>query len=203
MRMLSTFTDLLFPPRETEVIVRNLLSNKGIFYRGTIEVGQTLYLLPYRDERVRALISENKYHHNTRAATLLSECLDEWVTEQSTSIVFIPIPLSKKRQKERGYNQVTEIVRRLKSKNIQVLDSVLIRNKHTARQTELHKTERQKNIRDAFTCSQPEKLRDMSGTVFVLVDDVVTTGSTINEARATLAPHLNPTATLITLTLAH
>lgn len=203
MRVLSTLLDFLFPPREAEKTVRNLLLNKVILSINAAKVSDTFYLLSYGDERVRALINENKFYQNENAALVLSKHLQRWVDEQNTAVTFIPIPLSKKRRKERGYNQVTEVVKRLTSKNVKVFNSVLVRNKHTTPQTDLNKTDRQKNVRGAFLCNKPELLKEISGTLVVLIDDVITTGSTINEARATLAPHLPKNTKLITLALAH
>ncbi len=201
MRMLSTLLDLLFPPRDTEKIVRNATIDASYLYTKPGFYKNTQFLTDYQNTLVRALVSENKYYQNCKATKILGAVLQKWVEEQDKPVVFIPIPLSKKRQKERGYNQVTEILKKVQSKNVSTID-ILYRAKHTTPQTELNKTERLHNMKGVFAVKKNvSEITPVS--LIVIIDDVVTTGATISEARATLAPHLPPNTTLITLALAH
>lgn len=200
MRIVTYIIDLLFHPRATEKLLRTLdaLPVTGQGTRDTVT-----YLARYKDTVVHAAITENKYYANRHATFLLSNLLRHWRSTQAKKVVFIPIPLSKKRLKERGYNQVTQILSSLQNSETIILESVLTRIVNTAPQTSLSGTERQKNVRGAFAVSNPEYLAQLSDVIIVLVDDVLTTGATMHEARATLAPHVPLSCQLLCLTLAH
>jgi ComF family protein len=100
------------------------------------------------------------------------------------NFVLVPIPLHKKRLKWRGFNQAEEIAKHIGSHfNIPILNNVLIRQKETKNQAELDKEERKENITKVFAVKNPELI---FGKKIFLVDDVYTTGSTIQEATKTL-----------------
>jgi ComF family protein len=91
--------------------------------------------------------------------------------------LIVPMPLHPKRLAERGFNQALEIARHL---GRPIAPRGVLRVKHTPPQTELPYEERAKNVRGAFLC----KL-DLSGASVAVLDDVMTTGATLNElARA-------------------
>jgi len=96
----------------------------------------------------------------------------------------IPIPLSSQRLSKRGYNQARLIAEQIK-KIIQkpIAHNLLIRKKDTPHQSLLTKAEREKNLTDAFDVKYDAKYRHKR---FLLVDDVITTGTTITEAAKTL-----------------
>lgn len=100
--------------------------------------------------------------------------------------LFQPIPLHKKRQKQRGFNQAQAIIKRLK-KHISITGcDFLIRVKNTPPQAQIaDRKERLRNTKGAFDVS-PEKRHLVAGKTFFLVDDVVTSGSTVKEAARTL-----------------
>jgi len=98
--------------------------------------------------------------------------------------VLIPIPLYPKKLAERGYNQSEELAKELSPiLKVPVLADVLIKTKDTKSQIGLSKAEREKNLLDAFLTKNPEKLR---GKKIFLVDDVYTTGSTMQECAKVL-----------------
>ena len=78
-----------------------------------------------------------------------------------------------------------------------------MRSKDTTPQTSLTKAERLTNMTDAFAVVNAQKLASIKKCTVVLIDDVITTGSTLKVARAALAPLLPPDTKLITLALAH
>ena len=96
----------------------------------------------------------------------------------------IPVPISKKRRKERGYNQ-SELIAREIAKRIGVgyQNQCLIKVKNIVEQSKLNKEERQKNIQGVYELQQPHKLRDKK---ILLIDDIYTTGSTVNECSKVL-----------------
>ena len=188
--------DILFPARTTELCVRDcnsLNQTKRI-------VGLTTHIHSYQHEDVKSSIAEAKFYQNTQAAKLLAQSLTLWIQEQPGPVVFIPMPLSKKRERQRRYNQVTFILNQLPQTNHQLSLNILLRPIHTKQQAKLSKAERIQNVKGVFSAN-PEMIRE--DTTYVLLDDVITTGATMNEARATLAPHIPPSSKLLCLALAH
>ena len=96
----------------------------------------------------------------------------------------IPVPLSASRLSERGYNQVTLIFAPwCRRQGLVWLDDCLARRRSTSPQWELDRRERRENIKDAFIVNAPESIRNHS---VLLVDDIVTTGRTLDECAAVL-----------------
>ena len=98
--------------------------------------------------------------------------------------IIIPVPLHNLRKKERGYNQselialgVGEIL------NIPVLTDALVRNVNNPTQTDKHRFERWENVSDIFSVLNPNRIE---GRHILLIDDVITTGSTIEACAKEL-----------------
>lgn len=92
----------------------------------------------------------------------------------------IPIPLHKLKQRERGYNQSEYICKGIQEiTQIPLYSSLIIRKKYTESQTQLDLQQRKENVGNAFTM-HPKYSSLVKGKRFILVDDVITTGSTIN-----------------------
>ena len=101
-----------------------------------------------------------------------------------SDFVLIPVPLEKARLKWRGFNQAEEIAKELsKFLNIPLLPDCLIKTKKTIPQVELSDESRRENIKGTFVCGKNEKIR---GKAILLVDDVYTTGSTMEECARVL-----------------
>jgi ComF family protein len=195
--------DTVFPPRTTELLVREINLDTIVRKYSPHPHQGIVCLSNYSDPDVKALITENKYHHNQHASKHLAHLLTTWVETQSQSVVLVPIPLSKEREQTRGFNQVTAVLKNIKlDKQISLDETSLSRTRHTTPQTSLRRTERLKNLHDAFTCNAP-KINSYENCLLILVDDVATTGATLAETSAVLIPHLHPTTKLICLALAH
>ncbi len=90
--------------------------------------------------------------------------------------IIAPVPLNRNRQRERGYNQSALIVKHLAGLSGWHFDTdLLTRLRNTPSQTKLNRAERKENMRNAFVCK-----KNVSGLSVLLVDDVITTGSTLN-----------------------
>lgn len=98
--------------------------------------------------------------------------------------LLVSVPLHVKRLRERGFNQAHLLIRRWARQDGIVLEGLtLIRSRWTEPQTTLSRTERRKNIKGAFSLRHPEKIK---GRKVLLVDDVYTTGATVNECARVL-----------------
>lgn len=96
----------------------------------------------------------------------------------------LPIPIHKKRLRERGFNQAMLLANGIaKAEGLPVLADVLVRKRHTVAQSSLDKEARQQNIVGAFEVRNPEVIRDKR---LLVIDDVFTTGATIREAVSEL-----------------
>jgi ComF family protein len=114
--------------------------------------------------------------------------IDELRAEEREPLL-IPVPLHRKKQRKRGYNQARVLANGISNRSgwPVVAEQSVVRVKNTITQTGLSSSERQNNLEGAFTLSQPI---DYDKQIPVLVDDVFTTGATTFE----LARVLNVTA---------
>jgi ComF family protein len=141
------------------------------------------------DGELRELIHLFKYNGIRPAGALLARLLDQAASQLQLSgeLVLIPVPLWSGKRQARGFNQAEAIARaflRLKpSSSIQLDTSSLVRTRETASQTGLTRKQRRENVRGAFAVTKGEKVR---GRSILLVDDVMTTGTTVNECARVL-----------------
>lgn len=135
------------------------------------------------DFPVDRIIHALKYGHQLAVAGWLAQALAARLPEGNALIV--ALPLHRDRLRERGFNQSWEIAQALGKRLQQPTDgSSLLRTRGTPPQAELPLSERQRNVRGAFEC-----IADLGGREILLVDDVMTTGSTVNEAARVLKLH--------------
>lgn len=135
------------------------------------------------DFPVNALIQSLKYQSNLVIAPILANLL---FTRLQTIVtrpdIIVPMPLHPIRLRERGFNQAMEIGRYLaRQMKIPLLPDCCSRIKHTPPQAGLPWKARQKNIRKAFGCTI-----DLSGKHVAVIDDVMTTGASLNELAIVL-----------------
>ncbi len=211
MRIIPSLIDAVFPPRETELLVRNIRTNAQALMPEPVVTGiEGLYstsLFRYENHIVQACIQEAKFNANTDAAQVLGEALYEFLFEflaehpyfSNTLPILIPIPLSTERIRERGYNQTERIVR-ISTKDLshaEVDSELLARIRNTKPQTSCTGVERQTNMKNAFSVTKPcDPLR-----TYVVIDDVITTGNTLHAAVEAL--HLGGASRILPLTLAY
>jgi len=127
-----------------------------------------------------ALIHAFKYGGNLALADPMAELLAGVLTGKADIIV--PLPLTPDRLRERGFNQAHEIGRRIARRTGVALAGAVCRKVlDTAPQAALPWKERARNVRGAFACDA-----DLSGLTVAVVDDVMTTGATLDELARTL-----------------
>jgi ComF family protein len=199
------FFDFLFPPRTDEDVLRGVSTDSFLAHltpRLVPGAGpETTTLLPFAAAPVRAAIHEAKYHGSEEAFALLACALAEYLRDADDGLrkpIVVPVPLGKERQKERGFNQTEEVVRRalqnLGEKAFVLEPNLLIRTRETASQVSLPRDKREENVRGAFSATR----RADPAHTYVVIDDVVTTGATLRAATSALmqagALHIVPMA---------
>ena len=137
------------------------------------------------EQPVVDLILSLKYSDNGEAAEALAVFMKEAL--QNTAIqdaVLIPVPLHRRRYKKRGYNQaalLAQEIARLTGYNIN--EKIISRIKETKVQKEMDAKERAKNLRGVFEVIDKEAIKEKD---IILIDDVFTSGSTVNECARVL-----------------
>lgn len=135
------------------------------------------------DFPVDRIIHALKYTHQLAVAGWLADRLAACLPKGDELIVALPLHVE--RLRERGFNQSVEIARTLGKRLGRLVDCTsLQRTRATPPQADLPLKERQRNVRGAFECAT-----DFSGKPILLIDDVMTTGSTVNEAARVLKLH--------------
>ncbi len=134
---------------------------------------------------------------------ILEELSDLSVMENFTDVILIPIPLSKKRLHERGYNQAelicSELIKLDKNINLRYSVDVLIKIKETEHQARIKdRRVRLKNLTGSFGVRNENLIKNRN---IILIDDITTTGATLNEAKKVLK--LSGARKVIAFTVAH
>jgi ComF family protein len=146
----------------------------------TPPVWQQAYSCLVYDGSVQQLIINWKYRRRHSTARLLGETLSGWLALQNTKLeatAIIPIPMHPKKLRTRGFNTTYLLAQAIQqSANLPILDNALNRIRHTDAQAGLDKAARHKNLAGAFTVSA-ENLQGHRRVL--LIDDVYTTGATL------------------------
>jgi ComF family protein len=132
---------------------------------------------------VDKLVQQLKFAHRLAIADFFARAL--LLLGLPLADLIVPVPLSQQRLRSRGFNQAVEIARRLERESgIPLGLTVGLRTLEAPPQSTLPWKERRKNVRDAFECTT-----DLSGKSVIVVDDVMTTGATLNEFARVLKDH--------------
>jgi ComF family protein len=133
---------------------------------------------------VDALILGLKFNGRLSHARLLGQLMSRRLSASGFERpdLLLPVPLHRRRLRERGFNQSMELARHIsRGLAVPVEPDVCHRQRDTATQSSLPARDRRRNIRNAFVCQRP-----LQGQHVVVIDDVMTTGSTANELALAL-----------------
>ena len=126
------------------------------------------------------LIQRLKYQEHLPISQLLGSLLAEQATD--TPDLWLPMPLHANRVKQRGFNQAVEIAREVaRSSRVPIRIELAMRERDTPPQAGLKRDARHRNMRGAFSCSGK-----VAGLHIGIIDDVMTTGSTLDALASTL-----------------
>ncbi|MEK7464073.1 MAG: hypothetical protein AAB610_03070 [Patescibacteria group bacterium] len=201
MQILYHIIDFIFPPPPEELKLREISPERFLNDSAKADPAEFPFIksiFSYKDPLVKELVWQIKYKKNKKAVEIASHALFH---NLKWPALLIPIPISKKRRKERGYNQcellIEEILELDVENKFEKDFDLLIRSKHIEKQTHKKRNERLENTKNIFEVTKKENLVQK----IIIIDDVSTTGSTLKEARDELlsAGYSDVTA----LTVAH
>ena len=201
--MFEKLLAFIFPPRKDEKMLHALSKDEFLGYLSPTEFYldelTVLTLLSFRNATVRAAVHEAKYHGTTRAQEFLAAALSEYLKDaddyRARQIVLVPIPLGRLRQQARGFNQVEEVAKKTaKELGLMLETGLLERVRETVSQVTLPREARRKNMSGAFRAIKEAN----PAYLYIVMDDVVTTGATLEAAvaavRASGALHIEALA---------
>lgn len=172
----------------------NLLGYSPVYDNLAPPAYQSLIALGEYHGVIKGLVNQLKFGSQPLAASALVEFFDLYIgprlrAQQVVPDALIPIPLSNRRHISRQYNQAQLLSMYLATKfDIKSIDG-LKRVRYTKQQSQLDRGDRQQNIKNAFAIHEPIDVQSIA-----IIDDVITTGATVNEACVTLQqayPNLN------------
>jgi competence protein ComFC len=190
-------------PKEEKVQALEALGSAGLFEKiprsenFDFTTDKIKAVFNYKTSLCRQAIWEIKYRANKKLIRDFSLLLYEFILEELTdletfnnfrNIILIPVPSSRERQREKGFNQCVLITQELikidrerLGNNFTLAENLLIKEVDTLHQSHVsNRKTRLKNVMNTF--SAKTGTREMSDYSFIIIDDVITTGATMNEA---------------------
>jgi len=192
VRTYWAFLELLWPQQRVPLAKTTRLSVRCF--------NEVQYLLSYQDQTIQTLIKRTKYQADHTAAAQLATYLDRYIESLEVACGVLPMPISYQRWRGRGYNHI-ELICQYSMYTDQVHTDILTKNRHTKQQTQVTRNERIKQQCGTFGCNKAY-CHTLPHTV-ILLDDVVTTGATMQAAKAALQPHLPAGSKLLCVAIAH
>lgn len=158
------------------------------------------FLIYNKHSRVQNILKAIKYHGNSEVANYFGK----WIAKElifsgflSKFDLIIPVPLHPSRQKIRGYNQAEELAKPIgELLDIPIGSHIVSRTKSTVSQTKLIKEMRFDNVQNIFTTNYENDIKEKN---ILLIDDVITTGSTIESLAKEIQKFEPKSLSLITL----
>ena len=167
---------------------------------GRIKLKKSISILFYTKESiVQKILFELKYKQNKKAGFLLGKLIAATINDHiefNDSTILIPIPISNARKRKRGYNQTELICNSIVANGYKsAIFKGLLKTKNSATQTHKDRVQRSLHLSSIFKLTQAYKL---TGKDIVIIDDVLTTGATIEAAYHCLSKARPKSISMIT-----
>ena len=188
-KIISTFRGVLFKNRD--IISGRELVGEGIVSAETEsrlenlkklrKLNNIYYIWDYNEE-FKKLIFSYKYNRKKSLAKLIARLIEEefkFIIQKEKIDFIVSVPINKKRENERGYNQLDEILKQL---NVNYVEIKRIKNTEKMHKL-LNEKLREENIRGSFRI---ESDFDFKNKKILLVDDIITTGATLKEIKSSI-----------------
>jgi len=188
-KIISTLRGVLFKNRD--IISGRELVGEGIVSEETEsrlenlkklrKLNNIYYIWDYNEE-FKKLIFSYKYNRKKSLAKLIARLIEEefkFIIQKEKIDFIVSVPINKKRENERGYNQVDEILKQL---NVNYVEIKRIKNTEKMHKL-LNEKLRKENIRGSFRI---ESDFDFKNKKILLVDDIITTGATLKEIKSSI-----------------
>ncbi|MBU1202867.1 hypothetical protein KKH39_02400 [Patescibacteria group bacterium] len=145
----------------------------------------------YQNKTVQKILKKYKYSYLEHMANLLTDILEKQSRRLNlpNNTIICNVPLHNKKRKIRGFDQTELVAKKLAQRLDKPYYPLLKRVKHTKAQAQLDKKSREQNVNNAFRLSKTALGFSQNCPSILLIDDVVTTGSTLNQAARTLKSH--------------
>lgn len=162
-----------------EAKCHDCLENEHIFEKGFSCVEYGMY------EKI--MLKDFKYHSKPYFADKLAAIMHDRIqSEELTINLIIPVPMNKVKERKRGYNQAKLLAKGIaKRMDISYNDKIIFRERKTKPMNNLTPYERRENVKGAFTLAEGNS-KIVEGQTILLVDDIYTTGSTLDECSKIL-----------------
>ncbi len=202
-RMIELALDIAAP---TAPAIREIEADDGRAFSARVgaalsKAGDAFFLFPYKKTSVKAALVELKTYKNTRVADVLGEALFDALDHsdmfrhapdfglEARHILVMPVPITPKKKRERGWNQCDLILdgfaRAAAGARFEARKDILAKIRETEDQVGKSRGERVENLRDSFAV-RPAHAKAIQGRAVIVIDDILTTGSTLGEAKRAL-----------------
>ena len=164
--------------------------------------GATAQFYFTKESLMQHLMHQFKYKGNKELGMQLGKIMGEQIKKSARfeADALVPLPLFAAKEKRRGYNQAAILCEGMaEAMNLTVLDKIISRPRHTETQTKKGRIERWKNMEGKFILSDADAIKNMH---LLLVDDVVTTGATLEACGNELLKAENVRLSIATLCIA-
>ncbi len=202
IRFINIFLNIIFPEKclgcgekgflICKKCIENLPMPISTYVENPIKIFPTT---SYSSKTIKKAIRELKYRKVKRLAKIFADLIHTRIFLDKTNLlnyrhpmsIVVPVPLSKKRLRQRGFNQAELIAKHLSDKiGVDMYKNVLYKIKETASQVDIKdRGERLKNLKGVFSI-KPRQVGQVKNKTVFLVDDVSTTGATLFESAKVL-----------------